>query len=259
LSSTNTEFVQTLRRASILSTEIFIISRPFIECIDEYINALYIILSDQRITHSEIKQKIDIQTKLKSQLAKHPKVSPEGMTAISDSSQSTIFLLKKRLEKIEASLKNRDKKLQDLIDSKLSPAYAKTLDAYSDLWTALSQIFTGIRVIMNNVSVKQNGIAAMPAALSKQAENQKISSDHLSEWLSCAQHCVFSWGDLVKSETLHSTYLYNWVSSRNSEVYIINIVFEEKPRYDIDNSPNLYSTFNIRCSPKSGPKWKAHS
>lgn len=168
-----------------------------------------------------MKQKIDIQTKLKSQLAKYPKVGPEenSISKFSGNEINEIFLLRKRLEKIETSLINRDRKLQELINSKLFPAYLKTLDSYSNLWASLSNVFTGILAIINNASTKQNGTNIMPVALSKQLEEHNFSCAHLSEWLDHAQHCVYSWGDFVKSERLHSCYLYNWVSSRNSEVF----------------------------------------
>jgi hypothetical protein len=174
------------------------------------------LLSEQRIFHTELKQKYSIKSELSKWERKNLKVAPDNENSVSVG-PTKIIRLKKRLQLIEQSLINREGRQQNEIQSTLKASLCGVFQEYKSLWECLQIIFADMaNAIPNNGSPKEEKPSML--TLQKQKLILEMNGSLLLEWKRTSRNCVIAWDDLTNSEHRHSINLHSWASNLDHKV-----------------------------------------
>ncbi|KAJ3255690.1 myeloid lymphoid or mixed-lineage leukemia 5 (trithorax, ) [Boothiomyces macroporosus] len=182
-----------LKQLSMLSTEFFILSRTFLDTIDEHLNHIKDILAMERELHHEIKCRIKMKRELLALTKKNPKVSPvtqDDMIYLEDKTISNYAKVQRKYEILERSVQDKKVELMSIRQTRTPLVIKELLFQYSKLWDTFSTIYESMKGFLNPPNAPKDkketvkGTFKIGYASPKQLQTREIRMESLKKWLS---------------------------------------------------------------------------
>ncbi|KAJ3271900.1 myeloid lymphoid or mixed-lineage leukemia 5 (trithorax, ) [Terramyces sp. JEL0728] len=217
------------KQLSMLSTEFFILSRGFLDTIDEHLNHVRDILAMERELHYEIKCRIKIKKELMALAKKNPKVTPvdqDSMMLLEDKMISNYAKVKRKFEILDKSVQEKKVELMTIRQTRTPLVIKELLFQYSKVWDTFSGIYKSMNSLLKGCPFpkdkKDIGKAGFKIgyASAKQLQVREVRMETLKKWVRYAERCSYSWKNVRLTEITHACSIFNWLfilSSLNLE------------------------------------------
>ncbi|KAJ2999039.1 hypothetical protein HDV02_003732 [Globomyces sp. JEL0801] len=219
--SRDSKLTPCFKSLSLQSTDLFILSREFIESLDNYLGVVSDVLGLMRDLHCEFKKLSKLRLQLSNLLRSNPKVVPldENISITKYEEISIISKVRLSIEQTEKLINEKKDGIKVMIISIQFESIFIVLSQLASTWKAFSEVFELMNEIVvenpfnsSDESENDNQYPTTEVLSRKFANERSERLKCFSKWIFYSNRLGISWTQLRKSELHFANLVHQWLT-----------------------------------------------